>query len=72
MELQNYRGYCDETKDDTGTSTVEWSMRVTKRKTLRVGKRMMAIIVLRQHNVMNDENDNGSRQIHWNPQSKKR
>lgn len=34
MELQNYRGYCDETKDDTGTSTVDSSMRVMKRKTL--------------------------------------
>lgn len=31
MELQDYRGYCDETKDDTGTSTVDSSMRVTKR-----------------------------------------
>jgi hypothetical protein len=47
-------GICDETKDDTGTSTVDSSMRVTKRKMSRVGKRMIAIIVVWQQNVMNE------------------
>jgi len=47
MELQTTRGYCDETNDDTGTSTVDSREYegVTKRK---MTKRIIAIIVLGQ------------------------